>query len=69
MLDGHRQRVSTLSFTADGGALYSGSWDATVRRWSMAPLTAPADALHAEATARWGLDMPTALASVQATGR
>ncbi|KZF20360.1 putative small nucleolar ribonucleo protein complex subunit [Xylona heveae TC161] len=34
-LAGHEGPVSSLAFTADGGSLVSGSWDHTVRVWSI----------------------------------
>jgi hypothetical protein len=34
-LSGHLGRVASLAFSADGGWLYSGSWDGTVRSWKV----------------------------------
>lgn len=34
-LSGHEGPISTLAFTPDGGTLASGSWDRTIRLWSI----------------------------------
>jgi serine/threonine protein kinase/WD40 repeat protein len=40
-LEGHRQRVSSVEFSADGARLVSGSADMTARLWSVAGTEAP----------------------------
>ncbi|MEY2975954.1 MAG: TIR domain-containing protein [Prochlorotrichaceae cyanobacterium] len=46
-LEGHRDRVTDLEFTADGQFLLSSSSDGTLRRWNLtqAPATIPTDIL------------------------
>ena len=51
-LPGHEERVAQLVSTAE--ALYTASWDGTVRRWSWAALTRDAPDLARDAE-RWGL--------------
>lgn len=45
-LTGHESRVVKLAFASDGSHLLSASWDSTVRRWTLAPILAPLDALE-----------------------
>jgi len=52
-LRGHRERVATVSFAADG-TLISASWDGSIRLWAMAPLTAAPEDLVANARRTWG---------------
>jgi cytochrome c len=42
VLEGHQQNVNGVAFTADGRALVSGGYDATVRIWPLTAGTAPA---------------------------
>lgn len=63
VLEGHRESASALVWTSDE-ALLSGSWDGTVRAWSLASLSTPATALVTELEGAWGLDVAAALAAV-----
>ena len=45
-LAGHEGPVSTLSFTPDGGTLVSGSWDRTIRIWSIFSRTQTSEPLQ-----------------------
>lgn len=58
---GHRGRVVALAFAPDGGALVSGSWDGSVRSWSLDVVDAPAEELLAPISAAWGRDLGDAL--------
>jgi WD40 repeat protein len=60
-LEGHTNRVPTLAFSADGQWLVSGSWDQTVRWWSLAELEEAPDALVARLTAAWGRSLDDVL--------
>ena len=37
ILRGHREEISSLAFAPDGRTVTTGSWDATVRSWDLAP--------------------------------
>jgi WD40 repeat protein len=60
-LEGHTNRVPTLAFSADGQWLVSGSWDQTVRWWSLAELEEPPRELVARLTAAWGRSLDDVL--------
>lgn len=45
-LSGHEGPISTLAFTPDGGALLSGSWDRTIRLWSIFARTQSSEPLQ-----------------------
>lgn len=45
-LSGHEGPVSTLAFTPDGGTLASGSWDRTIRLWSIFSRTQSSEPLQ-----------------------
>lgn len=47
-LSGHEGPISTLAFTPDGSSLISGSWDRTIRVWSVFNRTQTSDALQLE---------------------
>ncbi|HMV69976.1 MAG TPA: hypothetical protein PKA64_24260, partial [Myxococcota bacterium] len=53
-LRGHLARVASVAFTEDGAWLVTGSWDATVRLWSLAELEEEPAALEARLEAAWG---------------
>lgn len=48
-LSGHEGPVSTLSFAPNGGSLVSGSWDRTVRIWSVFARTQTSEPLQLQA--------------------
>jgi periodic tryptophan protein 2 len=48
-LAGHEGPISTLAFTADGQTLVSGSWDNTVRLWSIFARTQTSEPLQCQA--------------------
>lgn len=48
-LSGHEGPVATLAFAPDGGALVSGSWDHTVRIWSVFARTQTSEPLQLQA--------------------
>lgn len=48
-LAGHEGPVSSLAFTPDGGSLVSGSWDKTVRIWSIFARTQTSEPLQLQA--------------------
>ena len=48
-LTGHEGPVSSLAFSADGGSLVSGSWDHTVRIWSVFARTQTSEPLQLQA--------------------
>ena len=48
-LAGHEGPVSSLAFSADGGTLISGSWDNTVRLWSIFARTQTSEPLFLQA--------------------
>ncbi|KAL8929454.1 MAG: hypothetical protein Q9208_001123 [Pyrenodesmia sp. 3 TL-2023] len=48
-LAGHEGPVSSLTFTPNGGALVSGSWDHTVRIWNVFDRTQTSEALQLQA--------------------
>lgn len=54
ILEGHRARVSALAFTPDGTELVTGSWDSTVRIWSVPPMGEDPPTLVAQMEAAWG---------------
>ena len=58
-LQGHEDRVSWVAFAA--GALWTASWDGSVRRWSVDALDTPAGALVADAERAWAMDLDIAL--------
>jgi periodic tryptophan protein 2 len=45
-LSGHEGPISTLAFTPDGGTLASGSWDRTIRLWSVFSRTQSSEPLQ-----------------------
>lgn len=45
-LSGHEGPISTLAFTPDGGTLASGSWDRTIRLWSIFARTQSSEPLQ-----------------------
>lgn len=55
VLPGHSERVSSVGFADDSQWLISGSWDETLRTWSLGGLDLPAAGLVADAEARWGV--------------
>lgn len=57
----HENRVSSLAFTADG-TLLSGSWDGSVRVWSLDPIVEPARYAPDAVEADWGLTRDEAMA-------
>ena len=51
ILRGHRERVASIAYTADGASLVSASWDGTTRWWTLAPLGyGSSDDLHGFST-------------------
>ncbi|GAM83999.1 hypothetical protein ANO11243_019890 [Dothideomycetidae sp. 11243] len=48
-MSGHEGPVSSLAFTPDGGSLVSGSWDHTVRIWSVFARTQSSEPLQLQA--------------------
>ena len=48
-LAGHEGPISSLAFAADGGSLVSGSWDRTVRIWSIFSRTQTSEPLQLQA--------------------
>ncbi|MCB9779564.1 MAG: protein kinase [Alphaproteobacteria bacterium] len=61
LLRGHTERAVTLDFSPDGQLLYSGSWDDSVRTWSLASLTADPRQLVQQVEAAWGIDLDRAV--------
>lgn len=51
-LRGHAERIGQVVTLP--GALVTGSWDGTARRWGLEPLDAPPEQLLREVQARWG---------------
>lgn len=68
ILDGHSARVPAARFSADGGTLYTASWDAQVLRWDTWAFEAPAEDLRDRARERWNLRPEVAL-QARAGGR
>jgi WD40 repeat protein len=54
VLRGHTRQTVSLAFSPDGSALFSGSWDHTVRRWSIWPLTTSPESARAAVVQSWG---------------
>jgi WD40 repeat protein len=54
LLRGHSNRVPHVEFSADGGTLFSASWDHSARRWGTAPFDAPVAELQRAIEEAWG---------------
>ncbi len=61
ILGGHARRISAVTFDGSGRWLVTASWDGSARLWDLPTLTESAATLLAQAEARWGLDLETAL--------
>ncbi len=57
VLGGHHERVAQIALGA--GALWSGSWDGTVRRYPLAALGVSPETLVRAREAAWAIDLPT----------
>ena len=61
LLQGHRERISSIALSEDGDTLWTTSWDGTVRRWGLSVLHSPVDALVDEVRQAWDLDLDDTL--------